>query len=135
MKGTGPGSQPAAHRSKYHARAFRDPSGVWWDSCAEYRFYLVLLDRSRRGEVLDLVVKPRFNIVQAFTDWQGKSHRPLRYEADFQFTDKAGKTWVVDVKGFATSDYRIKRHLFMSMHPEICFVEVDARTLAEKTAG
>lgn len=121
-----------APRSKYHARGFRDPQGTWWDSRAEYLFWLNLHDRQKRGEITNLVVKPVFTVVPAFTDWQGKRHKATRYESDFQYNDTSGKTWVADVKGMVTRDYRIKRELFLWLNPEYCFVEIDPRTLAPR---
>ena len=48
---------------------------------------------------------------------QGRKRPPLRYIADFTYYDKPGGTMIVeDCKGFRTPEYRIKRHLMMSVH-------------------
>lgn len=41
----------------------------------------------------------------------GKKIRAMRYVADFVYTDKDGQRIVEDVKGKATREYKMKRHL------------------------
>ena len=75
-----------------------------FDSQREYRRHneLVLLERA--GEIRYLQRQPKYYI-------QINGEKVCTYTADFRYLDKDGKTVVEDVKGYATTVYRLKKKL------------------------
>lgn len=110
--------------SKYHNRKvlYTDPTTkeeITFDSEKERDYYLILKDRERRGEIYDVKRQVEIEIQRAFADCNGKKYRPITYIADFTYlepkvTENNGvyyRKHVVDVKGFRTDVYRLKRKL------------------------
>lgn len=117
--------------SKYKARKVK-ADGYTFDSQAEYRYYLILKDQEKHGEITKLEVHPKFKILCEFHDWQGGSHAATYYISDFMYDDRSGKTWVCDVKGVVTDVYALKKKLFLSFYRGLCFREIPAKTLYRK---
>ena len=83
-----------------------------FDSNKELNYYLILKDRQKKGEITDLKRQVTIEILPAFTDVTGAKHRALTYVADFTYTEvKTSSKVIVDVKGFKTEVYKIKRKL------------------------
>lgn len=103
--------------SKYHNRKadYRDPNTgetITFDSEKERDYYLLLKDRERRGEIRYLNRQFEIEIQPAFTDKKGTKIRAIKYKADFYFYDRSLESWrVIDVKGFKTEVYRLKKKL------------------------
>lgn len=103
--------------SKYHNRKadYRDPKTgetITFDSEKERDYYLMLKDRERRGEIRYLNRQFEIEIQPAFTDKKGTKIRAIKYKADFYFYDRSLESWrVIDVKGFKTEVYRLKKKL------------------------
>lgn len=98
--------------SKYHARK-TEIDGIVFDSRKESERYaeLKLLERAHR--IRSLVLQPRFELQEGFTNAEGKKIRPITYIADFMYYDCDTGTYVVeDVKGMKTDTYKIKKKLF-----------------------
>ena len=110
-------------RAKYRAIPERI-DGYYFPSQAEARRYLFLMARLQAGEISDLQVHPRFEIIAAAVI-DGKRERAIYYEADFQYRE-AGNIVVEDVKGYRTPVYRIKRRLFLQQYAGVVFREVEA---------
>lgn len=94
------------HRTKdYHS----DMEEVRWHE-------LKLLERV--GEITDLRKQVPFTLVPSQRNENGKViERPIKYVADYVYTDKnTGKTVVEDVKGYRTQEYIIKRKLMLYLH-------------------
>ena len=117
-------------RNKHNARGFRDPSGAWWASGAEYRYWLGLKDRERHGEITDLERQPGFEVVPSFTDWMGRHHAPRMYHADFRYVDRHGHTYVDDVKGHYTEAFGLRWVMVLYLYTEVRVRGIDAHTLA-----
>ena len=83
---------------KYNARKVTI-DGNKFDSAAEARTYAELQLRQERGEISDLELHPRFELLPAFTDCNGDKVRAAKYTADFAYTSRDGKRVIVDVKG------------------------------------
>lgn len=106
--------KPRRHQ-KYSNKVTETPDGRF-DSEAEYRHWCHLKIRLRLGEISDLKRQVVFELAPAAVV-QGRKRPPLRYIADMEYWDKAlARTVVADVKGAITPEYRIKRHLMMSVH-------------------
>lgn len=101
--------------------------GIRFDSKAEANYYLVLKARAAAGEITDFDPDhPKFEIIEAWRDPQGKRQRAIVYEADFAYTEN-GVRVVVDVKGVRTPVFKLKARLFQMRYPEFRFEIVDVR--------
>lgn len=103
---------------KYNAQAVT-VDGHRFDSKAEMRRYLDLRLLLADGQIDDLVLQPRFTLLDAFTDNAGKHQRAIVYVADFAYTDRDGNRVVEDVKGVETAVFRLKKKLFLARYPEL----------------
>ena len=108
-----------AKRSKYHNRKveYYDPGlkeTITFDSEKERDYYLLLKDRERRGEIQKLERQVSITIQPSFTDKNGKKIREITYIADFIYYEyKDGKIHqhIIDVKGYKTEVYKLKKKL------------------------
>lgn len=103
--------------SKYHNRKadYRDPKTgetITFDSEKERDYYLLLKDRERRGEISHLQRQVTIYIQPRFETPSGEKIREITYKADFAYIDLSdGNTHIIDVKGFKTEVYRLKKKL------------------------
>lgn len=101
-----------ANRSKYgNRKCVLD--GISFDSIKERNRYCDLKYMLLAGEISDLEVHKPFELQEAFRSADGKWVRPIIYEADFVYKDKAGKMIIEDVKSKATKTpaYNIKKKM------------------------
>lgn len=88
--------------------------GIKFDSRLEARYYLVLRDRQRRGEIRELVVHPVYDL-SVDGIWVAK------FIPDFRFVDATGTLRFHDTKGgkdgaaTTTDVFRIKARLFRAL--------------------
>ena len=104
-------------RNKYKAKK-TVVDGITFDSKAESVRYCELRMRLKDGEISDLKLQPKFELVPKST-----AEKPVVYIADFTYTENEQHI-VEDVKGMKTRDYIIKRKLFKQKYPDIVFREV-----------
>lgn len=100
--------------SKYHAKK-TEVDGIVFDSKRESERYLELKLMERAGAIRSLVLQPRFELQEGYTNAEGKKIRPITYIADFMYYDcDTGLTVVEDVKSLATKTqvYKVKKKLF-----------------------
>lgn len=137
------GEETKRSRLKYgnQKQTIRDPrSGedITFDSKKEMEYYLLLVDKEKKGEIYDLQRQVKLTILEAFRDITGREHRAINYFADFVYKERInpkfidGKiisdeiiTHVVDVKGgkaTRTEVYKIKMKLLA--HKGIIIEEV-----------
>ena len=108
-------------KSKYSS-AKTDIDGIRFDSKKEAEFYAELKLREKAGEITHLRLQPRYLLQEAFKH-DGKQYREIEYVADFEYVEN-GVTVVVDVKGFKTAVYMIKRKLFLYKYGDkVKFIE------------
>lgn len=108
-------------KSKYSS-AKTDIDGIRFDSKKEAEFYAELKLREKAGEITHLRLQPRYLLQEAFKH-DGKQCREIEYVADFEYVEN-GVTVVVDVKGFKTAVYMIKRKLFLYKYGDkVKFIE------------
>lgn len=99
-------------RHKYNAKKVNTPDGKF-DSKREYDKWLELKERQEKGEISNLRRQIEFTLIPRQTDDNGKfQYHPIRYKADFVFTDSKGTEHVQDSKGFVTPEFRLKEKLF-----------------------
>jgi hypothetical protein len=98
--------------------------GHEFPSKREAEYYLLYKDKLERGEIVNLELQPRFTLIPAYTNNAGKKVRPCHYTADFLLQFPDGRKKVVEVKGYRTRDYMLRRKLFEWQYREYEFEEV-----------
>ena len=115
------GTPPTKHKKTPKYRNNKtEIDGYKFDSKKEAEYYLILKDREKYGEIRYLKLQYPVEIQPAFTDKQGNKIRAITYKADFYFYDCKLKSWrVIDVKGFKTDVYQLKKKLLLYKGIEI----------------
>ncbi|MGO3842528.1 MAG: DUF1064 domain-containing protein [Alcaligenes pakistanensis] len=91
--------------------------GIQFDSKLEAARYQQLKLLERAGQITDLELQPRFELIPKQRRDDGKPEQACEYVADFRYTDMAtGQTVIEDSKGMRTRDYIIKRKLLLQVH-------------------
>lgn len=96
--------------SKYHARR-TTIDGICFDSGAEAARWSQLNLMERAGMIRQLRRQVSYELVPSERGPDGKTLRPMRYVADFVYTDASGREHVEDVKGVRTEAYKLKKRL------------------------
>lgn len=92
--------------------------GITFDSKSEAKRYQELKLLEKGGAIKNLSLQPKFMLQEGFVNiYTGGKEREVAYIADFQY-DEGDKTVVEDCKGFKTSDYKIKRKLFIKKYQD-----------------
>ena len=109
-----------AKRPKYGNKKI-EVDGIKFDSKKEARRYQQLSLMQRAGEISDLELQPRFELIKSVKFAGTDRAKPaIRYFADFAYTDTlTGKRIVEDVKSPATKKnpaYRMKKHMMLATH-------------------
>lgn len=114
-------------KTKYNSKKV-EIDGHVFDSVAESRYYLLLKLKEEQKEILFFRMQPRYELQESFRK-NGKLHRKIEYVADFEVHHLDGTIETVDVKGFETKDFSIKKKLFEKKFPHkltlIAFSEID----------
>lgn len=87
--------------------------GYTFDSQAELDYYKYLFGRE---EIHSIELQPEFILQPAFTNAVGKKILPIKYKADFLVTYRDGTQKVIDIKGFETTDFKLKKKMFEYVH-------------------
>lgn len=86
--------------------------GIEFDSKKERNYYLKLKAMEELGLIKDLELQKEYILQDKFV-LNGKTRRKITYKADFSYvTTEDDKLHVVDVKGFKTEVYKLKKKLF-----------------------
>ena len=104
-------------RSKYHAeKTVMD--GITFASHKEAKYYGYLKTLMRLGEVIGIECQPVFPLQEKFIK-NGVKYQAITYIADFRAKYSDGHEEIVDVKGFETPVFLLKRKLFEFKYPEL----------------
>jgi hypothetical protein len=100
--------------NKFHARPVTD-AGIRFDSLAEHRRWCELRLLEQAGEIRDLRVHPRYELLP-----KEGGERAVHYTPDFDYLE-GGKRVAEDVKGgpTATPVFRLKATMFRRRYPGI----------------
>lgn len=109
--------------NKYNAKKI-EIDGHVFDSKREAEYYKMYKKMVDNGELVGLELQPCFTLIPSFTNWAGKRVRPCHYTADFKLTYPDGRQKIIEVKGFRTRDYMLRRKLFEWQYREYEFEEV-----------
>ena len=86
--------------------------GIEFDSKKERNHYLKLKAMEKVGLIKNLELQKEYILQEKFV-LNGKTRRKITYKADFSYiTTEDDKLHVVDVKGFKTEVYKLKKKLF-----------------------
>ena len=97
--------------NKYHNKKVI-VNGHKFDSIKEANYYNQLKLLQRAGLIRDLELQKTF-ILQPSFKLNNKTRRNITYKADFTyFSNEDNKIHVIDVKGFKTDVYNIKKKMF-----------------------
>lgn len=98
--------------------------GHKFDSKKEMLHYAALKELEKHGYITDLQLQVKFELQPSFK-YDGKTIRAITYIADFvYFNIQENKIIVVDVKGFKTKEYMLKKKMFMFKYKDYKFVEI-----------
>lgn len=106
--------------SKYHvsAKEARTYDGIGFDSKAEMEYYRdVVLPLAAAGEIVQYELQKSFVLQPGFRH-DGKAVRAITYVCDFYLIYNDGRSEVIDVKGMATPEAKLKRKMFLYKYPE-----------------
>lgn len=114
----------SSKQSKYHNNkpTYYDPEKketLVFDSNKELEYYLILKDREKKKEIFQFRRQVPLTVQEAFTDKTGKKHRAIIYKADFFYLTEERREdgfvyivpHIVDVKGYQTEVYKLKKKL------------------------
>ena len=91
--------------------------GITFDSKTEAEYYEYLKKLEEDKKIYRLRCHPMY-VLQEPIERHGKKYKAIKYIADFKYwDDEAQMNVVVDVKGFAMEDARLKRKLFAYKYP------------------
>ena len=96
--------------SKYNNKKV-EVLGYKFDSKIESEYFLYLLKRQELGEIACFEMQVPFVLLEPYA-LRGRKIRGINYIADFvvYYHDKAREG--IDIKGFETSDFKLKKKLF-----------------------
>lgn len=102
-------AQAGKSRSKYgNKKTVLD--GIRFDSKAEAAYYAQLKMREKAGEVTAVELQRPFPLLSPTGELMAT------YKADFAFWDnREGRFRVIDVKGFETKEFRLKRKMMRGL--------------------
>lgn len=101
--------------SKYKNERIVNEHGAF-QSKRELEHYIYLLWRKKAGLVIGEIERQVKFILVAGCRIRGRQRPPIRYFADFVWTDERELVRVQDTKGFVTEPYRLKRHMMKVFH-------------------
>ncbi|HDR8448216.1 TPA: DUF1064 domain-containing protein [Bacillus cereus] len=103
--------------SKYNNKKV-DLDGHVFDSKAEANYYEGLKIRSAGGEIQGFERQPVFKLQPAFKK-HNKSFQAITYIADFLVYLPNGEVEVIDIKGFITQTFALKKKMFEYKYPHL----------------
>lgn len=99
------------NRSKYHSKKVII-DGIKFDSKREGEYYQKLKILLKQGLIKDLELQKEYLLQDKFVI-NGKTRRKITYRADFSYVSTEDeRLHVIDVKGFRTDLYKLKKKLF-----------------------
>ena len=96
---------------KYHNKKV-EYDGYTFDSIKEKNYYIKLKLLEKAGKIKELELQKEYELQPSFK-LNNKTSRKITYRADFTYkTTEDDKLHVIDVKGFKTDVYKLKKKLF-----------------------
>jgi hypothetical protein len=101
--------------TKYNSKSV-EVDGHIFDSQIEARYYQQLKWLEANKQILFFRLQPRYLLQEAF-EKDGKKYRKIEYISDFEIHHLDGSIETVDVKGFETESFKVKKKLFEYKYP------------------
>ena len=92
--------------------------GITFDSRDESLYYEALKDLKSKGLIKDYELQPKYLLQEGFIK-DNKKYRAIYYIADFRVINNDGSSYLVDIKGMLTTEFKIKMKLFNYKYPDI----------------
>jgi hypothetical protein len=103
-------------------------NGIKFDSKMEGDYYLHLVELAEEGKIASFSLQPEYVLQEGFKK-RGLNFLPIKYKADFEVHLQDGDYYTVDIKGFETADFKIKKKMFEKRYPQelklITFSKID----------
>lgn len=97
--------------AKYHNKKV-SYDGYTFDSIREKNYYIKLKLLEKAGKIKELELQKEYELQPSYK-LGNKTSRKITYRADFTYkTTEDDKLHVIDVKGFRTDVYRLKKKIF-----------------------
>lgn len=113
--------------SKYNNK-LKVVDGITFDSVMEANYYEHLKELRERKQIVDFGIQPVYELQPKFYK-RGKTFLPIKYKADFEILKLDGEVLTIDVKGFETADFKIKKKMFEYKYPQelrlVTFSKID----------
>ena len=97
--------------TKYNASKV-NIDGITFDSKAEAEFYQFVKELLKSGVISSIKVHPKYVLQKSFVS-DIRNERAIVYEADFEIVGLNGNVEVIDIKGMATPEAKLKRKMFL----------------------
>ncbi len=91
---------------------------ITFDSMKEANFYLELKMRVKAKDIKGFELQPKFLLQDSFIK-NGEKIRKITYIADFLIYHMNGEKTVVDVKGYETQAFKLKKKLFEAKYSDM----------------
>ena len=91
---------------------------IVFDSKDESLYYQALKNMKANGLIKDFELQPKFILQESF-EKDCKKYKPITYIADFRVINNDGSSYIVDIKGMLTTEFKIKMKLFNYKYPNI----------------
>jgi len=96
--------------------------GIVFDSKKEAAYYINLKILREAGKIKDFHLQPVFELLEPKKDLV--TGRGIYYRADFKVINNDGSEEVIDVKGYKTYAYKLKKKLLLAKYPDLNFREI-----------
>lgn len=108
-------------RNDEAGKAKRTYQGIVFDSELEMKYYRdALIPLQERGIIKGIELQPKYILQPKYKNKiTGKSVQPIKYIGDFKIIYQDESFIVIDVKGMADAQAKIKRKLFEYVYPDI----------------
>jgi len=102
--------------------------GFKFDSKTEMTYYKYLKILESKGEITNIELQPKYNLIPMFKK-NGETFRAINYKADFKVTYSDERVEIIDVKGFETKDFKMKRKMFEYRYEELSLILVPSKNV------
>ncbi len=95
---------------------------ILFDSKLEKQYYdEVVVPYLKQGVIVKAELQKKYNLQPSFK-YNGETIRAIDYVSDFTLTYADGSILVIDIKGQATADAKIKKKMMHYVYPELNFI-------------
>lgn len=107
---------PQCNGTKYIRNKYNNTKTIYnghkYDSKREAEKAQELDLMKQAGEVIDWTPHPRYLLIPRYRNKDGKIVRPICYIPDFWVKYPDGSEVVIDIKGFQTPEFKLKKKMF-----------------------